>query len=127
MLDGRANGIPVGPGRGSAAGSIVAYLLDITKVCPLKYGLLFERFLNKARVSMPDIDIDFCKEGRERVLQYTRDRYGEENVAQIVTFGANLIFKGENGTISDEDIDAIIARGATKTNEENEKLKVVFF
>jgi DNA polymerase-3 subunit alpha len=83
----RENGIPVGPGRGSAAGSIVAYLLGITKVDPLKYDLLFERFLNSARVSMPDIDIDFCKEGRERVLQYTRDRYGSENVAQIVTFG----------------------------------------
>jgi DNA polymerase-3 subunit alpha len=83
----RENGIPVGPGRGSAAGSIVAYLLGITKVDPLEYDLLFERFLNSARVSMPDIDIDFCKEGRERVLQYTRDRYGAENVAQIVTFG----------------------------------------
>jgi DNA polymerase-3 subunit alpha len=83
----RENGIPVGPGRGSAAGSIVAYLLGITKVDPLQYDLLFERFLNSARVSMPDIDIDFCKEGRERVLQYTRDRYGAENVAQIVTFG----------------------------------------
>jgi len=83
----RDHGIPVGPGRGSAAGSMVAYLLGITKVCPLKYDLLFERFLNSARVSMPDIDIDFCKEGRERVLQYTRDRYGEEYVAQIVTFG----------------------------------------
>jgi len=83
----RENGIPVGPGRGSAAGSIVAYLLDITRVCPLRYGLLFERFLNSARISMPDIDIDFCKDGRERVLQYTRERYGDENVAQIVTFG----------------------------------------
>jgi DNA polymerase-3 subunit alpha len=83
----RDNGIPVGPGRGSAAGSLVAYLLGITNVCPLKYGLIFERFLNSARVSMPDIDIDFCKEGREHVLQYTRDRYGTENVAQIVTFG----------------------------------------
>ena len=83
----RDHGIPVGPGRGSAAGSIVAYLLGITKVDPLKYDLLFERFLNSARVSMPDIDIDFCKDGRERVLQYTRDRYGAENVAQIVTFG----------------------------------------
>jgi DNA polymerase-3 subunit alpha len=83
----REHDIPVGPGRGSAAGSMVAYLLDITLVCPLKYGLLFERFLNSARVSMPDIDIDFCKEGRERVMQYTRDRYGTENVAQIATFG----------------------------------------
>ena len=83
----RENDIPVGPGRGSAAGSMVAYLLDITLVCPLKYGLLFERFLNSARVSMPDIDIDFCKEGRERVMQYTREKYGSENVAQIATFG----------------------------------------
>lgn len=83
----RDNGIPVGPGRGSAAGSMVAYLLGITKVCPLKYDLLFERFLNSARVSMPDIDIDFCKEGRERVMQYTRERYGNDYVAQIVTFG----------------------------------------
>ncbi|QDU68813.1 DNA polymerase III subunit alpha [Engelhardtia mirabilis] len=83
----RDHGIPVGPGRGSAAGSMVAYLLEITKVCPLRYDLLFERFLNAARVSMPDIDIDFCKEGRERVMQYTRDKYGEAYVAQIVTFG----------------------------------------
>src|SRR5690606_19464038 len=81
----REHGIPVGPGRGSAAGSIVAYLLDITLVDPLRYGLLFERFLNPSRVSMPDIDIDFCKDGRERVLEYTRQRYGTENVAQIVT------------------------------------------
>ena len=84
----RENDIPVGPGRGSAAGSIVAYVLDITRVDPLKYGLIFERFLNSARISMPDIDIDFCKEGREKVLQYTRDRYGSENVAQIVGLGA---------------------------------------
>ncbi len=83
----RENGIPVGPGRGSAAGSIVALALGISKVDPLRYDLLFERFLNSARISMPDIDIDFCKEGRERVLQYTRERYGQENVAQIVTFG----------------------------------------
>ncbi|MEO6709551.1 MAG: DNA polymerase III subunit alpha, partial [Planctomycetota bacterium] len=83
----RENGIPVGPGRGSAAGAIVAYLLGITKVDPLKYDLLFERFLNSGRASMPDIDIDFCKEGRERVLEYTRTRYGTDHVAQIVTFG----------------------------------------
>jgi DNA polymerase-3 subunit alpha len=82
----RENGIPVGPGRGSAAGSIVAYLLGITQVDPLRYDLLFERFLNRARVSMPDIDIDFCKEGRGRVLEYTRKRYGQDRVAQIVTF-----------------------------------------
>ena len=83
----RENGVPVGPGRGSAAGSIVAYLLGITKVDPLRYDLLFERFLNSSRISMPDIDIDFCKDGREKVLDYTRRRYGAENVAQIVTFG----------------------------------------
>ena len=82
----REHGIPVGPGRGSAAGSIVAYVLDVTRVDPLRYGLLFERFLNSARISMPDIDIDFCKEGRERVLQYTRERYGAERVSQIGTF-----------------------------------------
>ncbi len=82
----REHGIPVGPGRGSAAGSIVAYVLDITRVDPLRYDLLFERFLNSARISMPDIDIDFCKEGRERVLQYTRERYGAERVSQIGTF-----------------------------------------
>jgi DNA polymerase-3 subunit alpha len=83
----RDHGVPVGPGRGSAAGSIVAYVLGITKVDPLRYDLLFERFLNSSRVSMPDIDIDFCMEGRARVLDYTRRRYGDENVAQIVTFG----------------------------------------
>ncbi len=83
----REQRIPVGPGRGSAAGSIVAYLLGITRVDPLRYDLLFERFLNSSRVSMPDIDIDFCMDGRPRVLEYTRRRYGDENVAQIVTFG----------------------------------------
>jgi DNA polymerase-3 subunit alpha len=83
----REQKIPVGPGRGSAAGSIVAYLLGITRVDPLRYDLLFERFLNSSRVSMPDIDIDFCMDGRPRVLEYTRRRYGDENVAQIVTFG----------------------------------------
>jgi DNA polymerase-3 subunit alpha len=82
----REHGIPVGPGRGSAAGSIVAYVLDVTRVDPLRYDLLFERFLNSARISMPDIDIDFCKDGRERVLQYTRERYGAERVSQIGTF-----------------------------------------
>ncbi len=83
----REQDIPVGPGRGSAAGSIVAYLLDITRVCPLKYDLLFERFLNSSRVSMPDIDIDFCKDGREAVIEYTREKYGRDSVTQIVTFG----------------------------------------
>ena len=81
------NGIAVGPGRGSAAGSIVSYCLGITDVDPLAYGLLFERFLNAERVSMPDIDIDFSVKGRDRVIQYVADKYGRESVAQIVTFG----------------------------------------
>ena len=83
----KRNGIAVGPGRGSAAGSIVAYSLRITDVDPLAYDLLFERFLNPERVSMPDIDIDFSVRGRERVLRYVIEKYGRESVAQIVTFG----------------------------------------
>ena len=81
------NGIAVGPGRGSAAGSIVSYCLRITDVDPLAYDLLFERFLNAERVSMPDIDIDFSVKGRDRVMRYVQDKYGKESVAQIVTFG----------------------------------------
>jgi DNA polymerase III subunit alpha len=81
------NGIAVGPGRGSAAGSLIAYCLAITDVDPLRYDLLFERFLNPERVSMPDIDIDFSVRGRERVMRYVVDKYGRESVAQIVTFG----------------------------------------
>jgi len=79
--------IPVGPGRGSAAGSIVSYLLGITDIDPLKYNLLFERFLNPERISMPDIDIDFCYERRPEVIDYVTKKYGKENVAQIITFG----------------------------------------
>ena len=81
------NGIPTGPGRGSAAGSIVAYTLGITKIDPIKYSLLFERFLNPERVSMPDIDSDFCYERRQEVIDYVVDKYGEKNVSQIITFG----------------------------------------
>jgi DNA polymerase III subunit alpha len=81
------SGIAVGPGRGSAAGSIVAYCLRITDVDPIRYGLIFERFLNPERVSMPDIDIDFSVRGRERVIRYVSEKYGKESVAQIVTFG----------------------------------------
>ncbi len=80
-------GIPVGPGRGSAAGSIVSYLLDITTLDPIKHDLLFERFLNPARISMPDIDIDFCKNKRGQVIDYVTEKYGRECVAQIITFG----------------------------------------
>ncbi len=83
----REQGIPVGLGRGSAAGSLVAYALGITNVDPLRYDLLFERFLNPERVTMPDIDIDFCFERREEVIDYVRQKYGEANVAQIITFG----------------------------------------
>jgi DNA polymerase-3 subunit alpha len=83
----REQGISVGPGRGSAAGSIVAYAMEITQLCPLKYDLLFERFLNADRISMPDIDIDFCRDRREEVIEYTRQKYGESQVCQIVTFG----------------------------------------
>ncbi len=83
----RSKGIPVGPGRGSAAGSIVAYALGITKLDPLKYDLLFERFLNAERISMPDIDIDFCIERRKDVIEYVNTKYGKDRVAQIVTFG----------------------------------------
>ncbi len=81
------NGVPVGPGRGSGAGSLVAYALKITDLDPLEYNLLFERFLNPERVSMPDFDIDFCQEGRDRVIQYVKERYGKDAVSQIATFG----------------------------------------
>ena len=80
-------GIPVGPGRGSAAGSLVSYALRITDVCPLEFDLLFERFLNPERVSMPDVDVDFCFERRGEVIEYVRQKYGKESVGQIVTFG----------------------------------------
>ncbi|MDD3374789.1 MAG: DNA polymerase III subunit alpha [Candidatus Omnitrophica bacterium] len=83
----KQNGIPVGPGRGSAAGSLVSYLIGITDLDPLKYGLLFERFLNPDRAGMPDIDIDFCYERRPEVIEYVTNKYGKDSVAQIITFG----------------------------------------
>jgi len=83
----KQNGVPVGPGRGSGAGSLVAYSLGITDLDPLRYTLLFERFLNPERVSMPDFDIDFCQDGRDRVIDYVKQKYGAESVSQIVTFG----------------------------------------
>ncbi|MBK0398367.1 DNA polymerase III subunit alpha [Limibaculum sp. M0105] len=86
----KAHDIPVGPGRGSGAGSLVAYALTITDLDPLRYGLLFERFLNPERVSMPDFDIDFCQDRREEVIRYVQERYGRDRVAQIITFGALL-------------------------------------
>jgi DNA polymerase III subunit alpha len=84
------NTIPVGPGRGSVAGSLVAWALDITNIDPIKYNLLFERFLNPERISMPDIDIDFCIEGRDRVIQYIRNKYGHDKVCHIITFGTMM-------------------------------------
>ncbi len=84
---GKNNGVPVGPGRGSGAGSLVAYCLGITDLDPLRYDLLFERFLNPERVSMPDFDVDFCQDNRERVIQYVKDKYGHDAVSQIATFG----------------------------------------
>ncbi|MBI2294581.1 MAG: DNA polymerase III subunit alpha, partial [Betaproteobacteria bacterium] len=83
----KQNGVPVGPGRGSGAGSLVAYSLGITDLDPLRYDLLFERFLNPERVSMPDFDIDFCQDGRDRVIEYVKQKYGADSVSQIVTFG----------------------------------------
>src|SRR5204863_944875 len=83
----KTNGVPVGPGRGSGAGSLVAYCLGITDIDPLAYDLLFERFLNPERVSMPDFDVDFCMEGRDRVIDYVADKYGRERVSQIITYG----------------------------------------
>ena len=84
----KENGIPVGPGRGSGAGSIVAYALTITDLDPIKYELLFERFLNPERVSMPDFDVDFCMEGRDRVIEYVAEHYGRDKVSQIITYGS---------------------------------------
>lgn len=89
----RREGIPVGPGRGSAAGSLVAWALEITNIDPLRYNLLFERFLNPERVTMPDIDIDFCIEGRDAVINYVRTKYGHDKVCHIITFGT-LMAKG---------------------------------
>ncbi len=83
----RRKGIPVGPGRGSAAGSLVAYALGITNLDPIRYNLLFERFLNPERISLPDIDIDFCFEGRDEIIRYVTGKYGKDNVTQIITFG----------------------------------------
>src|SRR5260221_1773542 len=82
----KGNGVPVGPGRGSGAGSLVAYSLGITDLDPLRYDLLFERFLNPERISMPDFDIDFCQDGRDRVMDYARGKFGADSLSQIATF-----------------------------------------
>ena len=83
----KRSGIPVGPGRGSAAGLLIAYVMRITDLDPIEHGLIFERFLNLERISMPDIDVDFCVNGRDRVLEYVTNKYGKERVAQIATLG----------------------------------------
>jgi len=106
------NDIMVGPGRGSAAGSIVAYTLEITDVDPIEYSLLFERFLNPDRISMPDVDIDFCYEKRELVIDYVKQKYGEDHVAQIITFGtlgarASIRDVGRVLGISYQDVDKV--------------------
>jgi DNA polymerase-3 subunit alpha len=88
IAEARKMGVPVGPGRGSGAGSLVAYCLGITNIDPLRYGLLFERFLNPERVSMPDFDIDFCMNKRDQVIHYVTQKYGEDNVGQIITYGS---------------------------------------
>src|SRR5207253_9992928 len=87
VLVAKKNGISVGPGRGSTAGSLVAYCLEITDVDPIRYDLLFERFLNPGRKQLPDADIDFAVEGRDRVINYVAEKYGRDRVAQIITFG----------------------------------------
>src|SRR3569623_1950225 len=100
----KANGVPVGPGRGSGAGSLVAYALDITDLDPIRYDLLFERFLNPERVSMPDFDVDFCMEGRDRVIDYVVQRYGRERVSQIITYGsmaAKAVVRADGRELSD--------------------------
>jgi len=81
------NNIPVGPGRGSAPGSLVAYAIRITNIDPIRYNLFFERFLNPDRITMPDIDIDFCQEGRDEIIKYVTEKYGKDKVSQIITFG----------------------------------------
>ena len=108
----KSQGIPVGPGRGSAAGSLVSYAMQITDIDPLQYGLLFERFLNPERISMPDIDIDFCMNRRGEVIQYVTEKYGREQVAQIITFntlGARAAIKdvGRVLDMSFADVDRI--------------------
>ncbi|PWU69173.1 DNA polymerase III subunit alpha [Gracilibacillus dipsosauri] len=123
----KESNIMVGPGRGSAAGSLVAYLLGITNVDPLEYGLLFERFLNPERVSMPDIDIDFSDEKRDQVIQYVSEKYGVEQVAQIITFGtfaARSILRELSKTmeIPDSDLYYILKK---LPKESNEKLAVL--
>jgi len=112
----KENGIPVGPGRGSAAGSLVSYCLGITDVDPLQFNLLFERFLNPERKSMPDVDIDFCKIRREEVIKYVQEKYGEEKVAQIITFNK---MKGKSAI---KDVARVLGYPAEEANRVTTKL-----
>lgn len=132
------NNIEVGPGRGSAAGSLISYCLEITDIDPIKYNLIFERFLNPERISMPDIDIDFCYEKRERVIDYVKDKYGKDKVAQIITFGtmaarAAIRDVGRVLDIPYKDVDDVakeipLSLGITidKSLDENTKLKSLY-
>ena len=131
----KSNNIPVGPGRGSSAGSLVAYSLDITEIDPLENGLFFERFLNPERITMPDVDIDFCYNRREEVIGYVKNKYGEDHVAQIVTFGtlaakAAVRDVGRALGMPYAEVDAVaklIDRSASlKASLENEELKAAY-
>ncbi len=133
----RNNGISVGPGRGSAAGSIIAYSLGITNINPLQFDLLFERFLNPERISMPDIDIDFCIDNRQKVIDYTKQKYGNDHVAQITTFGrmaARLAIRdvGRVLNVPLTDIDKVaklipsIGSSISEALEENKELKQIY-
>jgi DNA polymerase III subunit alpha len=122
----RKQGVPVGPGRGSGAGSIIAYLLDIVEVDPLKYGLLFERFLNPDRISMPDFDIDFCAQKRSKVIDYIVQKYGRNSVTQIVTFstlGAKSVIKDVARVLM---VPAAEANNITKTIPWNKNLEEAY-
>src|SRR5690625_4107940 len=118
----KANDILVGPGRGSAAGSIVAFVLGITNVDPIKYDLLFERFLNPERQTMPDIDVDFSDHRRDEVIDYVRQKYGDKHVAQIITFGTfgarsllRELFK--TMAIDDRDAQFILSKIPSQSNQ----------
>lgn len=126
----KSQDIPVGPGRGSGAGSLVAYALKITDIDPFKYGLLFERFLNPERVSMPDFDVDFCFERRQEVITYVREKYGEDSVGQIITFGTlkpKLVLK-DVGRVLDiplAEVNAILKTLADKPTNPDAKLNTL--
>ncbi|MDD2331158.1 MAG: DNA polymerase III subunit alpha, partial [Candidatus Cloacimonetes bacterium] len=117
----RKQGVPVGPGRGSAAGSIVSYLSDITRIDPIKYNLFFERFLNPDRISMPDIDIDFCAQGRTKAIDYLIQKYGRNSVTQIVTFGALAPKTVIRDIARVLEVSATDAQAITKTMPDNAK------